>query len=331
MSDYRGGGLNPLNWPGHIQQYRTADPDSDDGDGSARDVQDPEVWDDPDPSLRQRLTPDTTAQWLVLLAVGIPMLGFGAHMYPVFGPAFRNPLTIILSILIGAFLGVYLKGRQDGMDAYKELVKSIVYYGNEADVRAGEVAGEAGRETLFTAFANVSYGGFSVRKLLKRDLPYDAHKLRSNSRQDDAGEEPVKDRLNATTVEVETETLGKFLITHAEDIKHDEQGRDSDRYTTLPTEMDEDVAKNMNELIDRFQHQIKTLRQQKDMLKRSNEDIRDLREAELIPEIEKSVQLMEKMMGIASQQRHQNKGKQSVDSGRTRHDPSDVLDMEADD
>lgn len=322
-----GSGLNPMNWPDHLRQYRTPDPESD---GSARNVQDPEVWDDPDPGFRARITPDTTAQWLVAISVGIPMVGVAAHLFPIFGPAFRNPITIFVGILLSILIATYLKGRQSGMEAYQNLDKSIVYYGDSVDVRAGEEMGEAGRETLFGPYASVSYGGFSFRRLLKRDLPYQAHKLRSNGRQDETGEEPVRDRLNVTTVEADTDNLGKFLVTHAEDLKHDEHGRDSERYTTLPTEMDEDVATDMNELIDRVQHQIKTLKQQKDMLKRSNEEIRDLREAELIPEIEKSVQLMEKMMGIASQQKDEEKSRPAV-NGHSKPDPDEVLNMGDDD
>jgi hypothetical protein len=311
MSSGTGSGLNPFNWPDHLRQYRTKNPEE----PSARDVQDPETWDDPDPSLRERLTPNTVAQWLVLAAVGVPVLGLLAHLYPVFAPAFKNPVTLALSFLIGTYIAIYLKGRQSGMEAYKKLDKSIVYYGDEIDVRCGEEAGEAGREKLFTPYRNVSYGGFSKRQLLRRDLPYDASKIRSSDgTKDEAGEKPAVDRLNTTTIETDTETIGKVLVTHASGMEYDEFGTQSDRYTALPNEMDEDVADDMNRLIDNFEHQIKSLRQKIEMLQESNEDIRDLRDSQILPQLEQTMTLLNEIFGVAEQQKNGNRRQRSTRS-----------------
>lgn len=130
--------FNPFNWPDRLRQRRTKNPD----DPSARDVHDPHTWEDPDPSWRERLTPDTVAEWLVLGAGLLVGTGLVVYFYPVFGPAFQNPYAVAATVFLAYSLGLYLKGREDGIQAYIDLVKSIVYYGNAVDVRLGEDKGE---------------------------------------------------------------------------------------------------------------------------------------------------------------------------------------------
>lgn len=298
MSDTTSPGskFNPFNWPDHLRQRRPKDPD----DPSARDVHDPHTWDDPDPSLRERLTPSTVAQWLVLGAGLLLTVGLVMYLYPVFGPAFRNPLALGALVFIAYSVGIYLKGRQDGIRAYIDMAKSLVYYGDDFDIRLGDDRGEQGGRSLFTPAVDLNYGGYSARPLKKRDLPYDASKLRTNT-SDDAGEEPVVDRLNATTIKKNTENFGTVMFTHASDLDYDEFGVYSDRYTPLPDEMDEDVVENVNTLIDSLEHSIKTLDQKVDMYQESNEELRSVKESQTAPQLKQTLQLLTILRGVFNQ------------------------------
>jgi len=288
---FRGGGLNPLNWVlDRSAQYRHKDPDE----PPARQVHDPHEWDDPDPSLRQRLTPDTIAGWLAIGMVALVVGGLSLYLFPIFAPTFQNPLFLALAIFIAYSAGLVLYGRKWGFNAYRRLVKSIVYYGEDIDVRAGRDAGTDGRSVLFIPYRNLGYAGLSSRELQKRDLPYDASKLRSNLGDD--GTDTVIDRLNQTTRTVDTETLGRFHVTWAEDMEFDEFGRESDRYTTRPRRMDQDVARDMNELIESLETSIGTLRQKVSMLEERAGELRQTRQEAVIPELQQTITLMKELM-----------------------------------
>ncbi|MFD1526032.1 MULTISPECIES: hypothetical protein [Halobacteriales] len=291
-----GSKFNPFNWPDHLRQRRTKDPDE----PSARDVHDPHTWEDPDPSIRERLTPSTAAQWLLLGAGLLLSAGLVLYLYPIFGTTFKNPLALGAFGFLSYSLLVYLKGRQDGIQAYIDMAKSLVYYGDDFDLRLGEEQGEQAGRSLFSPYVDLSYGGFNSRPLKKRDLPYEASKLRSN-RSDDAGEEPVVDRLNATTVTKETDNFGTVMFTHASDLEYDEFGLYSDRYTPLPNEMDEDVVDNVNQLIDSLEHSIKTLDQKVDMYQESNEELRNVKESQTAPQLKETLQLLGMLRGMFDQ------------------------------
>ena len=291
-----GSRFNPFNWPDHLRQRRTKDPD----DPSAREVHDPHTWEDPDPSLRERLTPDTVAQWLLLGAGLLLAIGLIVYLYPIFGSTFQNPFALATFGFLSYSVVLYLKGRQDGIRAYIDMAKSLVYYGDDFDLRIGEDQGEQAGRTLFSPYVDLSYGGFNSRPLKKRDLPYEASKLRSN-RGDDVGEESVVDRLNATTITKETDNFGTVMFTHASDLDYDEFGRYSDRYTPLPNEMDEDVVDNVNQLIDSLEHSIKTLDQKVEMYQESNEELRNVKESQTAPQLKEAMQLLSMLRGMFNQ------------------------------
>jgi len=296
-----GGGLNPLNFPHKLQQYRTEDANSVD----PRNVQDPHKWENPDPSLRARATPSTVAGWMGAAVAVLAIGGLAFYLFPVFAPAFRNE-GVLGGVGVVSFLILFhLWSRQKGVQAVGQMDKSIVYYGEEADVRLGEYQGTTGRSHLFTPYVDLSYGAFNARPLKKRDLPFDPSRLRSSfGRKDKVGKEPVVDRLNRTTAEADTETYGKTLITHAATMEFDTFGRDSDRYTTRPQTIDEDVARRMNELIESLETSIRTLEQQKSMLEERVEGIRDTKQMAVVDELRGALNLMEKMSDLAAQQRH---------------------------
>lgn len=286
---FRGGGLNPLNWVDRYAQYRYKDPDA----PSARDVQNPHEWENPDPTIRERLTPDTIAGWLAAGMITLIVGGFGLYLIPIFAPTFHNPFFLAFCIFTAYSAGLVLWGRKTGFRAYQSLVKSIIYYGDDIDVRAGEDAGTNGRSKLFTPYAHLGFAGLSKRQLQKRDLPYDASKLRSNP--GDSGQEPVVDRLNQTTRTVDTETLGRIHVTWADGMEYDTFGRESDRYTSRPRRIDEAVVQDMNEMIESLETSINTLRQQKSMLEERAGELRDTRAEALIPELEQTLTLMQRV------------------------------------
>jgi len=298
---YAFSGLNPWNWPHRIQQYRTNDPDGTD----PRDVQDPHTWEDPDPSLRARITPNTVAGWMVAAVVFLAAGGLTFYLFPVFAPAFRNE-ALLVGITVVAFLVLFhLWSRQRGVEAVANMDKSIINYGDEADVRLGEYQGTTGRSELFTPYVDLTYAAFSARPLKKRDLPFPASRLRSNiGRTDAVGEEPAIDRLNHHTVEVTTETMGRVFVTHGEGMEFDGFGRESDRYVTPPNTIDEDVARQMNELIESLEASIQTLRQQRTMLEERIGDIRDTKQTAVVDELSGAINLMEKMTDLAAKQQY---------------------------
>lgn len=308
---FRGGGLNPLNWIDKYAQYRYKDPDS----PGARDVQNPHEWDDPDPSYRQILTPDTIAGWMAAAIVGLVVGGLLLYLVPIFSPTFHNPWFLGLCIFLAYSTGLVIYGRKTGFRAYQGLVKSIIYYGDDIDVRAGEDAGTDGRSQLFIPYSNLVFAGLGKRPLKKRDLPYDASKLRSNP--GDTGEEPVVDRLNTTTRTVDTGHLGRFHVTWAEDMEYDTFGRESDRYTSRPRRIDEDVVRDMNELIESLETSITTLRQQKSMLEERGDELRATREETIIPELEQAVTLMSKVTELHPDQ--DSRAKQPVPKQTNGH------------
>lgn len=285
--------LNPFSWPDRLRQYATDDPQQ----PPAAEVDDPHTWSDPDGSRWARFTPSTPAQWLVVIASGLILSGLLLYLRPIIGPTFHNPLTIAFTVLIGSYILVYLKGRQDGFDAWIDIPKSVVYGGDWGQARpvedAGVEDGKFGRERLVQPYTDVSYGAFRWKHLPKRVLPYDPQKLRAkSSTQDDAGEEPVTDALNPTTVEVDTETLGKLYITHASGWDYDEHGQQADRRTTNPETIDENVVEDMNNVINSMQKYINALEQGDEVRKQANEHVRDIRNQELVPEMRKTMRLL---------------------------------------
>lgn len=294
--EFRGGGLNPLNWIDRLAQYRYQDPDA----PSAREVHDPHQWEDPDPSIRERLTPDTLAGWIAIGMVALVVGGLMLYLVPIFAPTFGSPWFLGLCLFTAYSAGLVLWGRKTGFAAYRRLVKSVVYYGDDIDVRAGEDAGTDGRSQLFVPYVNLGFAGLSKRALQKRDLPYGAAQLRSNLGDD--GTSKVVDRLNQTTRTVDSEALGRFHVTWAEDLEYDAFGRASDRYTTRPRRIDENVVQDMNTLIESLESSITTLRQQKSMLEQRGEELRDTRKEALIPELEQTIAMMKQMYELQPDQ-----------------------------
>lgn len=325
-------GLNLRKFPGRLRQYRRKDPDE--MPDEAREVYDPHTWDDPDPSRRERLTPDTTAGWLVAAIVFLGVGGVALYLLPIIGPTYRNDRLLIAIGIIGAVVVFHLWSRQQGFQAAAtNFDKSIIYYGDEIDVRLGEYKGTDGRSDLFTPYVNVSYGGFNARPLKKRDLPFDPARLRANiGRKDEVGETPVVDRLNATTAKAETETAGTVLVTHAESIEFDGFGRESDRFTTRPQVIDEDIAADMNRLIDSLERSVETLRQQLTMVEERAEDLRETRRDNIVDELRGALSLMEQMAHLAAIQNRSRRDGEDFDAGRTfgrnGHDPVEAIEKD---
>lgn len=313
---FRGGGLNPLNFPHRLKQYRKRDPDGDD----AREVHDPHKWEDPDPSLRERLSPNTIAGWMAAGVVFLIVGGLTFYLAPIFGPAFRNELLLIAIAIISFLVLYYLWARHQGFKAANRFAKSIVYYGDDVDARVGEYQGSDGRSHLFTPYVNVSYGGFNARELKKRDLPFSPAKLRSNiGRKDEIGEEAVVDRLNQTTAKVETETLGTVLVTHAAGMEFDEFGNESDRHTTRPQTIDEDIARQMDDLIRSLERSSSSLRKQVELLENRMKELQETRKVAIVDELNGAINLMDRMADLAAKQRQHPSRREVEGPGASIH------------
>lgn len=288
--------FNPMNWPDYYRQYRPEDPD----DPDAGEIRDPDGWDDPDPPRRERYTPNTTAQWILVIAGGLIGLGLLAYLYPVFAPAYRSPIALAVFIALAYTAVVYLKGREDGMDAYRSLDKWVNYDGNGIEVRPGEHVGASGPWKLFEVIRNVSYGGFTKRKLQKRDLPYNATKLRTD--QNDTGEEPARDALNPTTEIADCSHLGTFLFTHSNGLDYADGMAGAHRETTHPRTLDEDAFDEFLRLINELEHEVATLEDDVEMLRDHVDSTSNLRDELQTPQLEETVRLMQELKQLARRQ-----------------------------
>lgn len=330
MSDdpYRGGGLNPFNFPHRLGQYSQKSPDGDD----ARDVQDPHTWDDPEQSWRERVVPETVAGKIGAIVALFLGGGFLLYLLPIFAPTFRNPLflgTVIILVIL-ALYGLFM--RHSGFKAAVRMSKSVILYGDDADIRFVEEQGTTGRSHLVTPIRSLSFAGLRPKPLRKRQLPFDANRLRSNlAREDEAGKEPVVDRLRGPeTVRKDTETYGTIYITHASGMDFDEFARESDRVTTRPDTIDEEVAREMNDLIESLEASITTLRHQVEMLEERTTEVRDTRRGAIVDELQGSLKLMEQMTELAAKQtdgRKQNGSRRGSRSATTT-DPVARLEKE---
>lgn len=306
-SSSTGSAINPLNWPDHLRQYGRGDA------GDPGSAQDPHTWEDPDPGILERLTPDTTAGWLWRGSFGLVILGLVLYLFPIFGQVYRDPITTGLMVLVGLIGGTYLKGRVDAVETFQEIDWSIVDYGDRGEVRPGETVDDSGREIEFTPWTTLTLGALGHKVLQKRHLPYDPSKLRS-TRGDAAGEESVVDRLNTTTTTIYTDTIGTVHVTHAGDLDDDFQA-DSDRYTTLPNTIDEAVVDDVNELLTYFQRHVQSLQAEIEGLETSNEKLREKQRQEATRDFERAVRTLERLREATDTNRTRNEQQNAAQAG----------------
>lgn len=257
---------------------------------SARDVQDPHEWEDDEPSVFERVFPETTGQRLGTAAILLVLGGLAYYLVPIFYRPLTSPWTIAALLFLGYSGGLYLKGRQDGIETYVDLDKSIVYYGHDADARLGEDGGLEGSETVFSPLKNLGYAGLRKAFLTLDDLPFATGKLR-NKRGDD--ERPVRDRLNRSTVTIDSDNFGTVHVTHAADMEYDSYGQHTDRYAQPPRTIDEDVAEAFRMQHQELHHDLQRFRQQLELLEESNEQLRSLRDSQTIPQLEQVMDTMQ--------------------------------------
>jgi hypothetical protein len=301
--------LNPLNIPDYFRSYRSDDPEHPD----AGEIRDPHQWDDPDESRRERYTPDSTARWILLIGFGIISIGLVWYFYPVVQPAYQSPYALGGFVSIATALLIYTKGREDGMDAYRDLDKWVDYDGNRIEVRPGNHAGWAGTWALFETVRNVTYGGFNRRKLRKRDLPHDAERLKENDR--DTGEDPAVDALNPTVKTADCDHLGTFLFTHSNGLDYCDGMASADREATLPRTLDEDDFEEFLRLVNELQHTVQTLEDDVEMLRDHTDDVTNLRDELQSPQLEETITLLRQMQSLISRRHTSGYDDPDVDAG----------------
>lgn len=288
--------LDPTDIP-DLRNRATKDPDNE----TAREVDDPHEWTDDGPSIRERLVPDTAGQWIGMAATGLVVLGLVWYLAPIFGNVVTNPLVIAGLIFLAYTTGVYIKGRSDGISVFTRLEKSIIYYGDDADVRLCQDAGVDGRSQLVSPIKNLSIGGLRSTPLTLADLPWQADRLKSKlSGHSNPDEQPVRDRLNASTVTVPTDTMGTVHVTHAADLDYDDYGRHSDRYAEPPHVIDEAVAEDFRKQHAELHSQYKQLQDQLNLLKQANEDMQSLRDSQTIPQFEQMMDSFEDLLQMVN-------------------------------
>lgn len=260
---------------------------------NAEDIFDSHTWDDASkPGLKARLTPNTTAGWLLLTGFFIFLIGFTFWAIRFFPGAYRNPDTLIFSFLIAMIPTAYVKGRQSGFKRVSRFDWSILFNGEWGRVRFGRIKGKTDDgHWKFTAAKGVSYGGWNPSFLQVRDLwpPSQVKNLRSKlHRVGRDGSGDAIDRIDKnTTQETETETLGRVLITQTDGLEDDEFGAETDRFTTKPNLFDEEVGRQLTrELEQKAEIQIPELQKQIELLQNRLQDRESLETRLIEPHLE---------------------------------------------
>lgn len=310
-----------------LAQYRSEDPDVDE----IKELPDPHTWEDPDPSLRERIRPSTVAQWLATVVAVLVGGGLLLYFVPILDPAFGNPIIPIGAAVVGGLILFALWNQHVGFQRCARLDKSIVHFGDTAEVRFVESRGTTGDEQLVAPYVDASYGGFNLRHLKKRDLPYDPARLRSNmGRKDEVGEEPAVLRLNKTTVDVDTDTFGTIYVTHADELTFDYFARDSDMYTSLPDTIDQDTARRMKRLIQSLEGSIETLEEQVRTLETRTKELQGTREFAIADELRSALTLVGELNEMAYQHRRGHRKDETPDPATNGRGPVEEIMREVD-
>lgn len=296
-------GLNPFNIPDYYRQYRSDDPDQD-GPG---DFHNPHEWEEPDRSRRDRFTPDTTGQWLILASIGLFALGLALYFRPIISSLFRSPIVLGLFTLASVFLLVYLKGRQDGVKAWTNLDKWVRYTGDDLEVAAVERvdADHDNGYPLFETIKRLSFGGFNKTKLQRRDLPFKPGKLKRYPT--DAGDDPARDAGNAFTFEAETDTVGKVYFTHCDRLKWADGMEGAQRWASNPKTLDEDAVSEANRLINELSHKVESLTDTIEMVREDNESKSNMRQELYIPQLEQTLSLLSEIQEASDPERNRQR------------------------
>lgn len=306
-------GLNPMNIPDYYRSYRSGDPDQDGPD----EFHNPHEWSEPDTTWRERLVPSTTAKKIGAAAVGIFALGMLIYLYPIVRPLFQSPSAIFLAVLVAAFLLVWLHGNQRGMERYRDLEKWVRLEGDSAKIAAVERVDDETEDgvPLFEPIKRLSYGGFNVTPLQRRDLPYETSKLKQYPTDD--GTEPVTDAANKFTHEVETDTLGKFYVTDTAGLEWADGMIGAERYATNPHKLDQEQWHKAERLITELETELRNLRDDFKMLQEHDKRATNLRQELQVPEIQTVLTLIEQF-NDSMDPRHRSRSKTSEPDDRQR-------------
>lgn len=288
-------GLHPSNMPtDRLRQYLPGDVDDDD---AAR-VHNPHEWAPRERSWRERLLPQSTASKIAAAAVSVFVLGLAIYFWPIIGPFFQSPITLILAGLITSYILVWLHGNQAGMRRYIDLDKWIRVEGDDAEVVPVERLDDDHEDSLplFRTIDRLSFGGFDRSYLSRRDLPYQPSKLKRYPGDD--GFEPVVDAGNHWTYTVETDTLGTFHVTDTDGLSWARGMDAADRHASNPSKLDADQWDRADRLISELFSEIQHLRDQHEMMREHIETTTDLRDELHVPEIENTVRLLKELSDV---------------------------------
>ena len=308
-------GLHWSNLPtDEMRQYLPGDVEDED---AAR-VQNPHEWSDPDRTIRERILPSTTPAWIATAAIAVIVLGLGLYIYPLVGPAFQNLYVIAGAVLLAAFIGVWLHGTHHGMSRYKRIDKWVRFEGDRATVVPVHRIDDDTEDSLplFEPIKRLSLGGFNTQPVKLRDLPYKPSKLKRYPGDD--GDDPVRDAGNEWTYQVETDTLGTFHVTDTDGLAWARGMDGAERHATAPAKLDQDKWEDSARLINELQREIQSLRDELEMVREHVETTTDLRDELQVPEIERTVHLMQELSDVTDRDRR-----------RTSQQPTDAMPINA--
>lgn len=281
--------------------------DGENGSEGKREIFDSHTWEEEGKTpVRERIKPSTPAGWFLwsgvsILAVGI--LIWGLKFFP---GAYRSPTTIITAVLLAGWPVMYVFGNHRAFARLREEFDwSALYYGTDLELRAGKIVGSTDGHPQFVPMKGLSYGGYNPSYLELRDVfpPSEVPKLRSKlhrAKKDGSGE--VIDRLHKrTTRTVETDTIGKVMVTHTSDLVPDKHGVETDRFTKPPDLFDEEVGRQLTrELEHKAEIQIPALKQQMELLDARMRD-KEALESELLESVMGPAQDMVEFLSIMRQ------------------------------
>lgn len=261
---------------------------------SAREVDDPHDLSDTGPGILERIAPQTAGQWIGAVATALILLGLTWYLLPFISSLAASPWFWIGGTALTVLSGTYVVGRIHGLGVLKRMDMSIIYYGDDADVRLCKDSDVEGRTTTVTPITGFRLAGLRSRTLKLADLPFDSRRLKAKlDGYSNPEEQPVRDRLNQSTVTVQNDTLGTVHVTHASDMTYDAFGRHTDRYAEPPRRIDEDVADDFRLQLEDLQQDLRHHRQRIEALREANAEARKLKDQQTVPQLEQMMTLLE--------------------------------------
>lgn len=307
---------SPLRIPGAVRQYVSErDRDGSGGGDEPLTSWDPTDWDDPEKGgWKDRITPNHLGQWLLLGAIIALVIGFILWLGQWFPLTHRNPWTLVAFSWPASVAVMYVKGREDGFNANRELDWAAIVTGRSVSVIPGKFVERFGRGDIkhikFKLQKSRSYGAFRFKFLKLADLNQDREDLMSKATGTNRGpEDPAHLELPGPLTGEDTDTpLGRVFGVHGSGLDYHDSGNDVDLRVLPPSNLDEGLANdvlNQLELYDQriipeLWSEIETVETQKNRYKQRAEAERD-------PELDRVFSAVDQMSTLLNRNGHRTR------------------------